>query len=115
MTEYTLHSRIRRAMTCVYWEPKSRMTICSSIEKGNFLPARKAFGEKKALPDRLCPRRADRRRQLARIIEQPKCPPGGTAVTAWRQLPSRYWHHKRASCRKEPAALGECTSSRRVR
>src|SRR2546425_10431296 len=31
MVEYTLHSRMRRAMTCVYWEPKSRMTICSFI------------------------------------------------------------------------------------
>src|SRR5437763_4497868 len=32
MVEYTLHSRMRRAMTCVYCEPKSRMTICSFIE-----------------------------------------------------------------------------------
>src|SRR5437899_7183410 len=35
MTEYTLHSRMRRAITCVYWEPKSRMTICSVIEALN--------------------------------------------------------------------------------
>src|ERR1035437_3491321 len=31
MTEYTLHSRMRRAITWVYCEPKSRMTICSVI------------------------------------------------------------------------------------
>ena len=35
MVEYTLHSRMRRAMTCVYCEPKSRMTICSFMELKN--------------------------------------------------------------------------------
>src|SRR5262245_36265191 len=33
IVEYTLHSRTRRAMTCVYCAPKSRMTICSFIER----------------------------------------------------------------------------------
>src|ERR1017187_10943031 len=32
MTEYTLHSRMRRAITWVYCEPKSKMTICSMID-----------------------------------------------------------------------------------
>ena len=32
MVEYTLHSRMRRAMTCVYCEPKSKMMICSVME-----------------------------------------------------------------------------------
>src|SRR6478735_5960339 len=45
MTEYTLHSRMRRAMTCVYCEPKSRMTICSVIEAGEFGAVREV-GEK---------------------------------------------------------------------
>src|SRR5687767_4948886 len=38
---------MRRAMTCVYWEPKSRMTICSFISKmkRECLPSRENFGE----------------------------------------------------------------------
>src|SRR6185369_1117877 len=32
MVEYTLHSRMRRAITCVYCDPKSKMTICSVME-----------------------------------------------------------------------------------
>src|SRR5258706_12835700 len=39
ITEYTLHSRIRRAITCVYCEPKSKMTICSGITSKNELCA----------------------------------------------------------------------------
>src|SRR5437879_10000750 len=31
---------MRRAMTCVYWEPKSRMTICSFIENEGEVSAR---------------------------------------------------------------------------
>src|SRR5204863_2217706 len=33
----TLHSRIRRAITCVYCDPKSKMTICSIIERQTFV------------------------------------------------------------------------------
>src|SRR5580698_1169828 len=36
--ENTWHSRIRRAITCVYCEPKSRMTICSVACKTSSLP-----------------------------------------------------------------------------
>jgi hypothetical protein len=32
MTEYTLHSRMRRAITWVYCDPKSKMTICSFMK-----------------------------------------------------------------------------------
>src|SRR6185437_15040158 len=35
MIEYTLHSRMRRAMTCVYCDPKSKMTICSGMIDSN--------------------------------------------------------------------------------
>src|SRR5581483_1859818 len=35
MIEYTLHSRMRRAITWVYWEPKSKMTICSFMTNAN--------------------------------------------------------------------------------
>src|SRR5579862_5844367 len=39
---------MRRAMTCVYWEPKSRMTICSFMQmKGKSLPPKNDFGETK--------------------------------------------------------------------
>src|SRR5882762_10255601 len=48
--EYTLHSRTRRAITCVYWEPKSRMTICSVIEAANCEAKRKKFQASKKPP-----------------------------------------------------------------
>src|SRR4029434_862318 len=32
ISEYTWHSRIRRAMTCVYCEPKSRMRIFECVD-----------------------------------------------------------------------------------
>src|SRR6266545_1853001 len=39
---------MRRAMTWVYWEPKSRMTICSFMEKrGKLLRGPGSFGERK--------------------------------------------------------------------
>src|SRR5215468_10244140 len=39
---------MRRAMICVYWDPKSRMTICSFIEKeGKLLRPAGVFGERK--------------------------------------------------------------------
>src|SRR5208283_3499378 len=50
MTEYTLHSRMRRAMTWVYCDPKSKMTICSFMKmktEAHSLPAPRAFGERK--------------------------------------------------------------------
>src|SRR6267142_330132 len=49
MVEYTLHSRTRRAMTCVYCEPKSRMTICSVMEipKERLFAVRERFDEEK--------------------------------------------------------------------
>src|ERR1022692_844150 len=57
MTEYTLHSRMRRAMTWVYCDPKSRMTICSIMTQPetHCLPVTRAFGEKKV--KRFDPRR----------------------------------------------------------
>jgi hypothetical protein len=33
ISEYTWHSRIRRAMTCVYCEPKSRMRIFECVDE----------------------------------------------------------------------------------
>ena len=33
ISEYTWHSRIRRAMTCVYCEPKSRMRIFECVRR----------------------------------------------------------------------------------
>src|SRR5664280_2335494 len=50
MTEYTLHSRMRRAITCVYCDPKSKMTICSFMKskaKAHSLPVPRVFGERK--------------------------------------------------------------------
>src|ERR1039457_4308088 len=50
MTEYTLHSRMRRAITCVYCDPKSKMTICSVMRsklKTHSLPVWCGFGERK--------------------------------------------------------------------
>src|SRR5262245_38647084 len=46
IVEYTLHSRMRRAMTCVYCDPKSRMTICSFIEGQKFVRD-DGYGEEK--------------------------------------------------------------------
>src|SRR5688572_18072926 len=55
MVEYTLHSRTRRAMTCVYCEPKSNMTICSVMEKpeAQCVPLNGCFGERKSAGVRL--------------------------------------------------------------
>jgi hypothetical protein len=50
MTEYTLHSRMRRAMTWVYCDPKSKMTICSFMKsktEAYSLPVPRVFGERK--------------------------------------------------------------------
>jgi hypothetical protein len=47
MVEYTLHSRMRRAITWVYCDPKSKMTICSVMEfpKERLLAMAMQFGE----------------------------------------------------------------------
>jgi hypothetical protein len=43
---------MRRAMTCVYCEPKSRMTICSVIEnEGSVLLAAPALAREKFEPN----------------------------------------------------------------
>src|ERR1019366_6427032 len=50
MTEYTLHSRMRRAITWVYCDPKSKMTICSFMKSKpemHCLPVPHVFGERK--------------------------------------------------------------------
>src|SRR5579862_3526191 len=49
ITEYTLHSRILRAMTCVYCDPKSKMTSCSVMvfRKTETLVLANRFGERK--------------------------------------------------------------------
>src|ERR1700690_1688902 len=58
MTEYTLHSRMRRAITWVYCDPKSKMTICSMIDSNkNELFARrgKLWRDKKQSASRFWP------------------------------------------------------------
>src|SRR4026207_1254680 len=47
MVQYTLHSRMRRAITWVYCEPKSKMTICSVMKKKRVCTAFPRFCERK--------------------------------------------------------------------
>src|ERR1041385_6122484 len=55
MTEYAIHFRTRRAMTCVECDPRSKMTIVSTMgliefkTETNLLPFAQRFGEKKVV------------------------------------------------------------------
>src|SRR5208283_3404625 len=58
MTEYTLHSRMRRAITWVYCDPKSKITICYMIDSnknGLFARRGKLWRDKKQNASRFWP------------------------------------------------------------